>query len=158
MIRQQQQGEQIGSRAEPQGSPRTLEQAAMPCSSGPSPPRDRTQVSRTAGGFFTNWVIREALNKHSVSSKAFPSFIKYDHVISFNQFMLWVIDMYLFLLLKFVCVSSVLKSYFNSFGLSLLSPWDHKESDTTEPLSLSNAGYIAKTEKTWQRQNISLRR
>ena len=110
MIRQQQQGEQIGSRAEPQGSPRTLEQAAMPCSSGPSPPRDRTQVSRTAGGFFTNWVIREALNKHSVSSKAFPSFIKYDHVISFNQFMLWVIDMYLFLLLKFVCVSSVLKS------------------------------------------------
>ena len=72
--------------------------------------------------------------------------------------MLWVIDMYLFLLLKFVCVSSVLKSYFNSFGLSLLSPWDHKESDTTEPLSLSNAGYIAKTEKTWQRQKISLRR
>ena len=32
----------------------------MPSSRGSSRPRDRTQASCTAGGFFTVWVIREA--------------------------------------------------------------------------------------------------
>ena len=32
---------------------RTLEQVALPFSRGPSPPRDHTPVSRTAGGFLT---------------------------------------------------------------------------------------------------------
>ena len=38
---------------------RILEWVAIPSSRGSSPPRDRTQVSCIAGGFFTIWVIRE---------------------------------------------------------------------------------------------------
>ena len=39
---------------------RALEWVAMPCSRGSSQPRDQTHVSHIAGGFFTNWAIREA--------------------------------------------------------------------------------------------------
>ena len=39
---------------------RILEWAAVPFSRGSSQPRDQTQVSYTAGGFFTSWAIREA--------------------------------------------------------------------------------------------------
>ena len=42
-----------------QGSPRILEWVAYPFSRGSSQPRNRTGVSCTAGGFFTNCVIRE---------------------------------------------------------------------------------------------------
>ena len=42
------------------GSPRILEWVAFPFSRESSQPRNRTQVSHTAGRFFTNWVIREA--------------------------------------------------------------------------------------------------
>ena len=45
------------------GSPRILEWVAYPFSRGSSWPRNRTGVSCTAGGFFTNWAIREALDK-----------------------------------------------------------------------------------------------
>ena len=40
---------------------RILEWIAIPFSRGSSWPRDRTQVSRTAGGFFTSWSTREDL-------------------------------------------------------------------------------------------------
>ena len=43
-----------------QGSPRILEWGAYPCSSGSSRPRSQTGVSCIAGGFFTDWAIREA--------------------------------------------------------------------------------------------------
>ena len=39
---------------------RILEWVAFPFSRGSSQPRNRTRVSRVAGGFFTNWAIREA--------------------------------------------------------------------------------------------------
>ena len=39
---------------------RILEWVAIPLSRGSSQPRDRTQVSRIAGGFFTSWATREA--------------------------------------------------------------------------------------------------
>ena len=39
---------------------RILESVAIPFSRGSSQPRDRSQVSRTAGGFFTIWATREA--------------------------------------------------------------------------------------------------
>ena len=39
---------------------RILEWVTLPFSRGSSQPRDRTQVSCIAGGFFTNWAIREA--------------------------------------------------------------------------------------------------
>ena len=37
---------------------RILEWVAFPFSRGSSQPRDQTQVSRTAGGFFTSWVTK----------------------------------------------------------------------------------------------------
>ena len=43
------------------GSPRILEWVAYPLSRGSSWPRNWTRVSCIAGGFFTNWAIREAL-------------------------------------------------------------------------------------------------
>ena len=39
---------------------RILEWVAFPSSRGSSQPRDWTQVSRIAGGFFTSWVTRQA--------------------------------------------------------------------------------------------------
>ena len=42
------------------GSPRTLEWVAFPFSRGSFRPRNWTQVSYTAGGFFTSWATREA--------------------------------------------------------------------------------------------------
>ena len=39
---------------------RTLEWVAFPFTRGSSQPRDRTQVSHTAGGFFPSWATREA--------------------------------------------------------------------------------------------------
>ena len=41
---------------------RILEWVAMPSSRGSSQPRDQTQVSHIAGGFFTVWATREALS------------------------------------------------------------------------------------------------
>ena len=39
---------------------RILEWVAFPLSRGCSQPRDGTQVSHIAGGFFTSWAAREA--------------------------------------------------------------------------------------------------
>ena len=44
--------------------PRILEWVAMPFSRGSSQPRDRTQVSCIAGGFFTVLATKEAHSKH----------------------------------------------------------------------------------------------
>ena len=46
--------------AEPKGSPRILEWVAYPFSSGSFQPKNWTGVSCIAGGFLTNWAIREA--------------------------------------------------------------------------------------------------
>ena len=54
------------------GSPRILEWVDCPFSSGSSWPRIRTRVSWIAGGFFTNWAIREAL-KSKNQSKVYKS-------------------------------------------------------------------------------------
>jgi len=51
---------QIKEPAELQGSPRILEWVVYPFSSRSSQPRNRTGVSCTAGGFFTNLATREA--------------------------------------------------------------------------------------------------
>ena len=48
------------------GSPRILEWVACPFSSGSSGPRNRTGVFCIAGGFFTNWAIRESSPNHSL--------------------------------------------------------------------------------------------
>ena len=43
---------------------RILEWVAYPFSSGSSQPRNQTEVSCIAGGFFTNWAIREAYKRY----------------------------------------------------------------------------------------------
>ena len=47
-----------------QASPRILGWVAYPFSSRSSQPRNRTGVSCTAGGFLTNWAMREALTQY----------------------------------------------------------------------------------------------
>ena len=51
---------------------RILEWVAFPFSKGSSQPRDRTQVSRIAGGFSTSWATREAQEYWSGESIPFP--------------------------------------------------------------------------------------
>ena len=50
---------------------RILEWVAFPSSKGSSQPRDQTQVSLIAGGFFTSWATREA--QEYWSGQPFPS-------------------------------------------------------------------------------------
>ena len=52
------------------GSPRILEWAAYPFSRGSSRPSNQTGVSCIAGGFFTNWVMREALEWHCIQFRS----------------------------------------------------------------------------------------
>ena len=54
------------------GSPRILEWVAYPISSRSSWPRDQTGVSCIAGGFFTNWAMRQAPSKGSVKFSSVP--------------------------------------------------------------------------------------
>ena len=51
--------------AEPQGSLRILEWVADPFPRGSPRSSNRTEVSCIAGGFFTNWAIREALQLYA---------------------------------------------------------------------------------------------
>ena len=50
-----------------------LGSVAIPFSRGSSQPRDRTQVSRTTGGFFTGWATREAPHINHVSANTFTT-------------------------------------------------------------------------------------
>ena len=54
------------------GSPRIPEWVAYPFSRGSSQPRNWTSVSCIAGGFFTNWAIREA---HALITTDFICFL-----------------------------------------------------------------------------------
>ena len=51
------------------GSPTILEWVAYPFSRGSSQPRNWSRVSCIAGGFFTNWAIREALQNSHITSQ-----------------------------------------------------------------------------------------
>ena len=51
---------------------RILEWVVMPSSRGSFQPRDRTQVSRIAGGFFTAWATRKHMLEESVIDTAPP--------------------------------------------------------------------------------------
>ena len=62
-------GRQILYQLSHQGSPRILEWVAYPFSRGSSWPRNWTGVSCIAGGFFTNWAIREAPIMHMEGHK-----------------------------------------------------------------------------------------
>jgi len=53
----------------------TLEWVAFPFSRGSSQPRDQTQVSHMADGFFTSWATREALYVSSFIQHRFIGFL-----------------------------------------------------------------------------------
>ena len=53
-------------------SPRILECVTYPFASGSSWPRDRTQVSRIVGRFFTSWATREAFGVVQQGKMEFP--------------------------------------------------------------------------------------
>ena len=56
------------------GSPRILEWVAYPFSCRSSQARDQNRVSCIAGGFLTNWAIREALGfPEGIPNKGLPS-------------------------------------------------------------------------------------
>ena len=57
------------------GSLRTLEWVVFSFSSGSSRPRNQTGISFIAGGFFTNWGMREAMHKGSLLSTSSPIFV-----------------------------------------------------------------------------------
>ena len=48
---------------------RTLEWVAFPFSRGSSQPRDQTQVSSIAGGFFTSWATKKAQSQRKAMPK-----------------------------------------------------------------------------------------
>ena len=52
---------------------RILEWVAFPFCRGSSQPRDRTQVSHIAGGFFTSWATREAPTNGRCSHSSFQT-------------------------------------------------------------------------------------
>ena len=58
-----------------QGSPRILEWVAYPFSRESSQPRNQTGVSCIAGGFFSNWAIREADRRQIFKYNFIYSFI-----------------------------------------------------------------------------------
>ena len=59
---------------------RILEWGAFPFSRGSSQPRDRTQVSRIAGGFFASWATREAQQNWQLNLETFPEpVVKHSH-------------------------------------------------------------------------------
>ena len=62
-----------------QGSPRILEWVAHPFPSGSSWPRNQTRVSCIAGGFFTNWAIREACHQKFYWDKKLSLIPRLDH-------------------------------------------------------------------------------
>ena len=65
------------------GSPRILKWVAYPFSSRSSWPRNQTGVSCTAGGFFTNWAIREAQDLGQTNRQT--KHLKNIYIISLTQ-------------------------------------------------------------------------
>ena len=55
---------------------RILEWVAFPFSRGSSQPRDQTQVSHTAGSFFTSWATREVCNKNTQHTSTLYCYVK----------------------------------------------------------------------------------
>ena len=78
---------------------------AMPSSRGSSQPRSWTQVSSIAGGFFTIWVTREALDDHTIVNK--------EKLLIFRKYPLTHV--------KGHCVSNSSKKYI--VGMKIGLPW-----------------------------------
>ena len=98
---------------------RTLERVAVPFSTGSSQPRDRTQVSHSAGGFFTREAQAICLSKQETQRQgSIPGSEKAPGGGNSSP-------------LQYSCLE---KSH-GQRSLAGYSPWGHKESNTSEHLS-----------------------
>ena len=73
---------------------RILEQVAFPFSRGSSQPRDRSQVSCTACGFFTSWTTREAHPTRRQHHKRYRSRLLYNLLSSLENFKIFFANVY----------------------------------------------------------------
>ena len=89
---------------EPKGGPGILEWVAYPFSSRSSQPRNQTGVSCSAGRFFTNWAIREALR---VKQKAKDS--DWWKTVALSTQYKWQKILFLNAVLKFSSVTKILR-------------------------------------------------
>ena len=99
---------------------RILESVAISCSLGSSRPRDQSQVSCTAGRFFTIWVTREASVglitefrnifwiSHSASNKSTRA--KYSN----HKFILWTAELHflikIYTINQFYCIINLIRN------------------------------------------------
>ena len=108
---------QVGSLpAEPQGKPK-LEWVTCPFSRGSSRPRNQTRVSCIAGGFFTNWAVREA--QYTYRGRDGHSYLR-------NS--LWQV---------FHTVCALVKCYFFTLPPWLISPYSSRSAQMITFLSMS---------------------
>ena len=72
------------------GSPRIMEWIAYPFSRGSSQPRNWIAVSCIAGGFFTNWAVREAPCGIYIYRSMYTSGILFSHKKEILPFLTWM--------------------------------------------------------------------
>ena len=93
------------------GSPRILESVAYPLSSGSSLPRNRTGVSCIAGGFFTNWPIREALLRISIKFPEFPIWSSSMLVLCDHRSTQSIFEIFILIIILFICICNEFTSF-----------------------------------------------
>ena len=102
---------------------RILEWAAFPFSRGSSQPRDRTQVSRIAGGFFTSWVTRDTLKTRHPEKNYFSGCQLPNSVCIWHSFIFIILKLTMFCL-SFLNNSYIFYVVFNTFHLNFsVIPW-----------------------------------
>ena len=109
---------------------RILEWVAVPFSRGSSQPRDQTQVSHIAGGFFTSWATREAwiCSYASVILLLIPSSVLFISVCLFFSSFRSLVNVFcifsvLFLKSWIIFTNIILNSFSGRLHISTCSRW-----------------------------------
>ena len=119
-----------------QGSPRILGWVAIPFSSGSPQPRSQTGVSCIAGGFFTNWTIREGSSFAIISPRIIPFQTQW-YCYSLNIF-IWA--------LIYLPVYPLLRKLFRLVSLWLVGPLPSSVNSYTTFSISSSLSTLCKTE------------
>ena len=109
---------------------RVLEWVAVPFCKGSSQPRDQTQVSHIAGGFFTSWATREAriCSYASVILPLIPSSVLFISVCLFFSSFRSLVNVFcifsvLFLRSWIIFTNIILNSFSGRLHISTCSRW-----------------------------------
>ena len=109
---------------------RILKRVAFPFSRGSSQPRDQTQVSHIAGGFFTSWATREAwiCSYASVILLLIPSSVLFISVCLFFSSFRSLVNVFcifsvLFLKSWIIFTNIILNSFSGRLHISTCSRW-----------------------------------